>query len=111
MNVPSNAFYWCVPLSEVVLLDSVKTIADNAFVRTYNLTITIGTGLTSFTGIDVFYYDNVTMYIHNTTPPTVATNAFRNATFLAIYVPAESVEAYKAASGWSAFASKIQALP
>ena len=28
-----------------------------------------------------------------------------------IYVPSESVDAYKAASGWSDFASKIQAIP
>ena len=108
MNVPSSAFYWCYHLSEVVLLDSVKTVADNAFVRAYNLTITIGTGLTGFTGSDVFYNDNVTMIIHATTPPTVNSSAFSRATFIAIYVPDDSVDAYKAATGWSQWASKIR---
>ena len=92
------------------MLDSVKTVADNAFVRAYNLTITIGTGLTGFTGSDVFYYDNVTMIIHATTPPTVNSSAFNRATFIAIYVPDDSVDAYKAASIWSAQASKIHPL-
>lgn len=30
---------------------------------------------------------------------------------LTIYVLAESVDAYKAASGWSTYADKIQAIP
>jgi len=30
---------------------------------------------------------------------------------LVIYVPAESVDAYKSASGWSYYANQIQAIP
>lgn len=45
-----------------------------------------------------------------TTPPTLAnTNAFNSVT--KIYVPAESVEAYKTASVWSGIASKIYPIP
>ena len=46
-----------------------------------------------------------------TTPPTYGQNAIAdcNYTFL-IYVPDESVEAYKTASGWSSFASRIRPL-
>ena len=40
--------------------------------------------------------------------PTLANNALNKVT--AIYVPAESVEAYKAADGWKNFADKIQAI-
>lgn len=46
-----------------------------------------------------------------TTPPTLYTNVFRAVNPTAIYVPAESVETYKAASGWSTYANVIQAIP
>lgn len=54
---------------------------------------------------------NLTLYIRATTPPTIISNAFRDAGISAIYVPAESVETYKTTTGWSAYASKIQAIP
>lgn len=45
----------------------------------------------------------------STTPPSAGTNLFYACTKLnAIYVPAESVDAYKSADKWSSFASKIQ---
>ena len=47
-----------------------------------------------------------------TTPPTLGTDAFKDThSSLKIYVPSGSVNAYKAASGWSDYASKIQAIP
>lgn len=47
-----------------------------------------------------------------TTPPTLGTDAFSDThSSLKIYVPSGSVNAYKAASGWSDYASKIQAIP
>lgn len=54
------------------------------------------------------------LYIYATTPPTLAnTNAFSNVDTanLKIYVPSASVATYKAASGWSNYASNIQAIP
>ena len=42
-------------------------------------------------------------------PPTLQSNALRRSTIKTIYVPSESVDAYK--SAWSAYASKIQAIP
>lgn len=53
---------------------------------------------------------NLKYYCYPTTPPTLGSQAFQR-TPLAIYVPAESVEAYKAASGWSTYANVIQAIP
>lgn len=56
------------------------------------------TGLTSITSL-------------NTTPPTLGPNAFFDVTSTCpIYVPAASVNAYKAASGWSDRADYIQAI-
>lgn len=47
-----------------------------------------------------------------TTPPTLGTDALKQThNNLVIYVPSASVEAYKSATGWSTYASKIQAIP
>lgn len=52
-----------------------------------------------------------TLTCRATTPPTFGSNALYNTSALVnIYVPADSVAAYKAASGWSGFASKISAI-
>ncbi len=55
-----------------------------------------------------------TVYCEPTTPPTASTSAliFNGCTALThIYVPSESVEAYKQANGWSNYASIIEAMP
>jgi len=43
------------------------------------------------------------------TPPTITANPFTSVEH--IYVPAASVDAYKAATNWSTYADKIQAIP
>jgi len=46
------------------------------------------------------------------TPPSLSGNdALDNTNNCPIYVPSESVDAYKAAYGWSNYASRIQAIP
>lgn len=55
-----------------------------------------------------------TVYCEPTTPPTAGgmNNIFYGCTALThIYVPSESVIAYKTASGWSSYASLIEAMP
>ena len=52
-----------------------------------------------------------TLTCRATTPPTFGSYALTNTSALAhIYVPSDSVAAYKAASGWSSFAAKISAI-
>jgi hypothetical protein len=46
-----------------------------------------------------------------TTPPALSANALNDAHACPIYVPAASVDAYKAASVWRWFADYIQAIP
>ena len=46
-----------------------------------------------------------------TTPPTWGTDSFSSVTPDVVYVPSMSVSTYKTASGWSDFASVIQAIP
>jgi len=53
----------------------------------------------------------VSITVNATTPPTLGDSAFyHTADRLRIYVPSESVEAYKTADGWRNYASIIQAI-
>jgi hypothetical protein len=52
-----------------------------------------------------------TLTVQATTPPTLGSSALSGTnTNLVIKVPSASVNTYKAASGWSDYASKIQAI-
>lgn len=81
-------FGTCSSLSSIDIPDSVTSIGQQAFASC--------SGLTSIT-------------VEATTPPTLGILVFYGST-CPIYVPAESVEAYKTASGWSNYASRIQAI-
>jgi len=110
-SIGQHAFNNCYHLTSFEIPNSVTTIGNNAFaycrgltsIRIPNSVTTIGgsvffecTGLTSITSL-------------NTTPPTLGTNVFFNVPATCpIYVPAASVNAYKAASGWSDRADYIQ---
>ena len=78
-------------LTQIILPLTITTIGNNAFQNCK--------ALTSF-------------IIYAVSPPTLGTNVFRYVSPMPyIYVPSESVDTYKAASGWSSLASKIQAIP
>lgn len=135
-NIGQQAFANCQPLTSVTLGDSVRTIGLQSFQYDSNLTsIDFGNGVTEIgqyvfdgcTGIkNITLPSSVTsignqafqgctfletMTIKATTPPTIGTNAINTRVLYRIYVPAESVETYKAASGWSDYSGKIAAIP
>ena len=91
-EIGSRAFYSCFSLISVEIPASVTAIKTQAFGSYQNL-------------------ESLTVLA--TTPPTLGQWAIEGygGTTATIYVPAESVEAYKAASGWSNYASQIQAIP
>ncbi len=132
-----GTFAYCSGLTNVTIPDTVTNIGNSAFSTCRNLTsCTIGSGVTSI-GENAFSYcvklENIvipsgvttiggrafnncssltSVTVLATTPPTLGnTNAFNNTPIGSIYVPSESVEAYKAATNWSAYASQIQAIP
>ena len=77
------AFYDCNKLTVMTIPSSVATIGEYA--------LNFCTGLTE-------------LFVHATTPPTVGTNAFMNVNLaIPVYVPAASLDAYKAAAGWKDF--------
>lgn len=94
---------------EEIELPNVTVIQWNVFRNALLVEATVPATVTSI-GEYSFYCTTLTkLTILATTPPTLRTPIGPN-TFL-IYVPAESVDAYKNASGWSTMASRIYAIP
>ena len=107
------AFTKCFKLSSVTIPNSVTIINSNAFYFCSSLTdVIIGNGVTTI-GSWTFSYCNAltSVTIKATTPPTLERGPFDNTNNCPIYVPAESVDAYKTATNWSAYADRIQAIP
>ncbi len=107
------AFANCTNLKSVVLPESMKTISGGAFNNSTSLKSIVLPQAVSSIGTSAFKGSkNLEMItVKNTTPPSVDSNAFSDTGITTIYVPAASVNAYKAADGWKDYASQIQAIP
>ncbi len=109
-----DAFGYCTSLNSIHIPDSVTFIKDYAFADCTGLTsATIGCGVTN---IGAWLFGNCTNLRSVTckavSPPITDGDIFHGCTSLnEIYVPAESVEAYKSATNWSKYADRIQAIP
>lgn len=69
----------------------------------------------SVTSIGHYFAQNCSslesVMVYPTTPPSISSYSPFAGSTCPIYVPAASVDTYKAASGWSTYASRIQAMP
>ena len=113
-SIGKYVFYFCNGLTSVTIPNSVTSIGDFAFNYCNSLTsVTIPSSVTSI-GNGAFYNCRglVSITIEATAPPTLSgSSAFNNTNNCPIYVPAESVRAYKAATNWSKFTNRIKAIP
>lgn len=135
--IDDGAFNGCRALTRIALSDRVTHIGASAFASCYSLTnVMIPDGITSISqymlsgcssltsitipaevasiGSSAFNNCSSVSEYHflPTTPPTIQSSTFNGIpSDCIIYVPAASVEDYKAAANWSELASKIQAEP
>ena len=112
-SIGNSAFYGCSGLTSVTIPNSVTKIEYMAFRGCTSLTsVTIPDSVTRIENQAFRSCSSLTsVTIQAATPPTLDYSAFDSTNNCPIYVPAESVEAYKAATNWSTYASRIQAIP
>ena len=107
ITIERFAFRDCHALTSATIGSSVTTIEEGAFASCNKLTeIIIPNSVTSI-GTNAFEYcTGLTAIISlNTVPPAVGSNAFRNVNTATacLYVPKNSIAAYRAASQWGTF--------
>lgn len=131
-RICAGSFFGCSSLESITLPDSVKSIGEEAFYECAALTsVNLGnslqqidfqvfgccTALSSLTfpasmtsiGASPFTSCSLALTCLATTPPELQAALIEGVT--AIYVPSQSVDAYKAADNWSDTAVLIQAIP
>lgn len=108
-TVAVSLCYGCSKLSEVVFPNTITRISQTAFQSTGLTSVTIPSSVTRIDAQAFAQcYKLVEVIMEPTTPPTLGVNVFLGSALTSIYVPDASVEAYKAATNWSTYASKIK---
>ena len=88
------------------------TIVNGEIFKNDIHTIELGECVTKiWSGAFTSYRSMISLTCYATTPPTMDSRALDDTNNCTIYVPSASVDTYKRTSGWSTYASRIQAIP
>jgi len=114
-DIQEQSFASCYSISEFIMPNTITNIYSNSLQYNHSLTtLTIPENVT-FIGTNVFNNCHGMSEYHfkPTTPPTLPnTNAFNGIpSDCIIYVPQGSLNAYKTATNWSSYSSRIQEEP
>lgn len=109
-QISNNLFYGCMKLAEIFLPEAIKLIGANAFNQCTSLVTIIIPG--NVTKIDFYAFSGCnklsSVKLLPTTPPSLGSSVFSNtASDLQIIVPKGTLDAYKSATNWSAYADKM----
>lgn len=108
-SIPEAAFVNS-SVQSIILPDIITTIGNSAFENSDLTKCVLPSSITSI-GDYAFGGSNLyTLVCLAETPPTLGTDVFDGSNIEFIYVPSNSENAYKTASGWSSYASKIYVL-
>ena len=112
-RIESNFFQDCANLTDITIGNAVKSIGNYVFAGCSKLPSVTLPSTVNYIGSGIFNSCKslTSVTIKATTPPTLSSSIFDNTNNCPIYVPAESVDAYKTATNWSAYADRIQAIP
>jgi len=113
VSIGKRAFHGCNSFTNIIIPERVKSIGVGSFsdCRGLNM-VTIQKGVTSV-GSDAFAgcVTLTNVMVKPLTPPDGGITMFdNNAANRKIYVPCESLDAYKVAAGWNEYASDIEGL-
>ena len=110
-SIESGAFSNCSSLTSITIPDGVTSIEYSTFYGCSNLTkITIPYSVTKIRWRAFYNCNNLNnIYCKSIIPPSLELEVFKYIPIFAnIYVPRNSVDAYKSATNWSDYASKIK---
>ena len=111
-SIGENAFFGCSDLTSIIIPNGVKSIGSSAFRDCSSLTsVTLSNSVTSLAG-SVFYGCSHLKSItcEATTPPNCSYSLYNGVSQnVFVYVPVNSINAYKKANIWKNF--NIQAIP
>lgn len=112
-KIGSGAFSYCSKLTSVIIPESVRSIWSGGL--QYCTALKEVTIPNSITSIQTWAFQHcsalTSITILAATPPTLGTSVFDDTNNCPIYVPYASVSAYRAATNWTYYSSRIQPIP
>ena len=116
-SIGYGAFLQCSSLTDISIPESVTSIGENAFSESGLTSITIPENVESLGNWAFRECTSMTFFtILASIPPVIphgegiSEGLFKDTNDFPIYVPAESLAAYKTAEGWSNYASRIHSI-